>query len=372
MNFKRVRNTVIAVVILALGLVLKSRLANMATKEEIVENTTPPRVLVHAVQPDTVHVPLTLYGKLNATERVDLLAEVSGVFQGGDRPFLEGTRFAKGEVLVQLNNAEAQANAMSLKGNFINALLGVLPDIKADFPEHFEAFEAYYNGLSLEGSLPALPAASDKLEKFLIARGLSSSFYQVKSAEERLAKFSIRAPFNGVVASALVKKGNLVSPGRALGTFVSDGDFELTSAVTLSYAEELRVGQPVEFTSPDVAGTWSGTIARMSPVVDAASQSVNVIAKVKDAELREGMYLTGKVEDVVVFDALEVPAYMVFDNKYVYTVVSDSLLNKTEIKVVEWFDNKIVIQGLEAGDLLVDAPTLKAASGTRVNAVRKN
>ena len=319
---------------------------------------------------DTVALPITVYGKLNAAERVDLLAEVSGTFMGGDAPFLEGVAFKKGQVLLQLDNAEATANVMSLKGNFINSVLAILPDVRADYPEAYQAWESYYDALSLSIPLPELPSVQSKLEKFLIARGIQSAFYQVKSAEERLEKYSIRAPFDGKVAQASVRKGNLVSPGRALGTFVGTGGYELKGAVTLAYADQLKLGQSITFKSPDRKGSWKGQVDRISPVVDGASQSINLIATVKGNDLKEGMYLTGTIANVEVYDALRVPAYMVFDNEYVYTVESDSILAKTAIQVVEWFDENIVITGLNNGQWLVDAPTLKAASGTLVEVVK--
>ena len=370
MNSKLIRNSVVAVAILAVGIFAKGKLSAMATKEEIRDEKIKPRVKVIAVANDTVALPITVYGKLNAAERVDLLAEVSGTFMGGDAPFLEGVAFKKGQVLLQVDNAEATANVMSLKGNFINSVLAILPDVRADYPEAYQAWESYYDALSLSIPLPELPSVQSKLEKFLIARSIQSAFYQVKSAEERLEKYSIRAPFDGKVAQASVKKGNLVSPGRALGTFVGTGGYELKGAVTLAYADQLKLGQSITFKSPDRKGSWKGQVDRISPVVDGASQSINLIATVKGNDLKEGMYLTGTIANVEVYDALRVPAYMVFDNEYVYTVESDSVLAKTAIQVVEWFDENIVITGLNNGQWLVDAPTLKAASGTLVEVVK--
>ncbi len=370
MNSKLIRNIVVAVAILAVGIFVKGKLSAMATKEEIRDEKIKPRIKVIEVANDTVALPITIYGKLNAVERVDLLAEVSGTFLGGDAPFLEGVAFRKGQVLMQLDHAEAEANVMSLKGNFINSVLAILPDLNADYPESYQAWETYYDALSLSIPLPDLPMVQSKLEKFLIARGIQSAYYQVKSAEERLEKYSIRAPFDGKVAQALVKKGNLVSPGRALGTFVGTGGYELKGAVTLAYSEQLKLGQAIAFTSPDRKGSWKGQIDRISPIVDGASQSINLIAALNGKDLKEGMYLTGTIANVEVYDALRVPAYMVFDNEYVYTVESDSILAKTAIEVVEWFDENIVIKGLKNGQWLVDAPTLKAASGTLVEVVK--
>ena len=367
---KWVKNAIIAIAILAVGLFVSKTLGGMSTKEEIKEDNIKLQVRVLDAELDTVALPLTVYGRLNAAKRADLLAEVSGTFKGSDRAFLEGTRFSKGETIIRLDDSEARANAMSVKGNFINALLAILPDLNQDYPSDYARFKAYYDNTSLEKSLEPLPSAEGKLEKFLIARGIQGAFFQAKSAEERLAKFSIKAPFNGVVAAANVKPGNLVSPGRALGTFVNTDSYELRSAVSLRYADQLSVGQKVAFSSPDIAGDWTGTISRIAPVVDAASQSINIITTVRGSALREGMYLTGQIQGISVMGALKLPASMVFDNKYMYMIESDSVLAKNEVEVVEWLDNEVIVRGVANGATLVNEPTLKAAAGLVVVPVK--
>ena len=367
---KWVKNAIIAIAILVVGIMISGRLKSMATKEEIKVDRRKLEVKVMTANLQSIELPITVYGKLNAAQRTDLLAEVNGTFKGGDHPFLEGRTFKAGEVLIQLDNAEAKANAMSVKGNFINALLGVLPDINQDYSGQYKAFELYYDELSLNTPLSQMPKVEGKLEKFLIARGIQTAYYQAKSSEVRLDKFSICAPFDGVVAMAGVKLGNLVSPGRALGTFVSTRSYELMTAVTLAYADQLVVGQKVDFTSPDIAGTWEGSIARIAPIVDAATQSINIIVNVDGSTLREGMYLTGTVDGLQVDNALKIPASMVVDNEYIYMVEQDSVLVKNLVTVVEWLDNEIIVKGVEQGALLVNEPTLKAAAGLVVVPVK--
>ena len=260
----------------------------MSTKEEIKEDNIKLQVRVLDAELDTVALPLTVYGRLNAANRADLLAEVSGTFKGSDRAFLEGTRFSKGETIIRLDDSEARANAMSER-QLYQCAAAILPDLNQDYPSDYARFKAYYDNTSLEKFLEPLPSAEGKLEKFSIARGIQGAYFQAKSAEERLAKFSIKAPFNGVVAAANVKPGNLVSPGRALGTFVNTDSYELRSAVSLRYADQLSVGQKVAF-SLQISQGLDGYYSRIAPVVDAASQSINIITTVRGSALREGMY----------------------------------------------------------------------------------
>ena len=367
---KRVRNAIIAVLILAVGIIGLKQLGGRSQKGEIKEEKAKMRVRTMMATLDTIDLPLTVYGKLTAAQRADLFAEVTGTFKTGDKPFLEGTSFSKGAIMLQLDDAEAKANAMSAKGNFINALLGVLPDLNQDYSADYDRFLAYYEGTSLNKPLQAMPKAEGKLEKFLIARGIQSAFFAAKSAEERLDKFAVRAPFTGVVAQANVKPGNLVSPGKALGSFVSTSKYELKTAVTLSYADQLALGQEVHFSSPDIEGDWTGTISRIAPVVDAATQSIQVIIAISGDRLREGMYLTGTIDGLQVKNALKIPASMVFDNEFVYTIVQDSVLDKTAVEVVEWLDDEIIIKGLESGTRMVNEPTLKAAAGLVVEPIK--
>ena len=242
MNSKLIRNSVVAVAILAVGIFAKGKLSAMATKEEIRDEKIKPRVKVIAVANDTVALPITVYGKLNAAERVDLLAEVSGTFMGGDAPFLEGVAFKKGQVLLQVDNAEATANVMSLKGNFINSVLAILPDVRADYPEAYQAWESYYDALSLSIPLPELPSVQSKLEKFLIARGIQSAFYQVKSAEERLEKYSIRAPFDGKVAQASVKKRESSKSRKGVGNLCGNRGIRAERCGNVGLCGPIKIG----------------------------------------------------------------------------------------------------------------------------------
>ena len=54
---------------------------------------------------------------------------------------------------------------------------------------------------------------------FISGRGIVSSFYNVKNLEQRLSKYNISAPFNGILVEALVTEGTLIRNGQKLGEF---------------------------------------------------------------------------------------------------------------------------------------------------------
>ena len=82
------------------------------------------------------------------------------------------------------------------------------------------------------------------------------------------------------------------------------------------------------------------------------------------------MYLTGQIKGVEVMNALRLPASMVFDNSYVLAIERDSVLAKISVEVVEWLDNEVIVRGIGQGTMLVNEPSLKAASGLVVTPVK--
>jgi hypothetical protein len=69
-------------------------------------------------------------------------------------------------------------------------------------------------------------------------------------------------------------------------------------------------------------------------------------------------------------NALKLPASIVFDNSYVFAIESDSVLAKISVEVVEWLDNEVLVRGLNQGTMLVNEPSLNAASGQVVTPVK--
>ena len=54
-----------------------------------------------------------------------------------------------------------------------------------------------------------------------------SNYYGVKSAEERLNKYKITAPFDGVISTSFVENGTMARAGLILGEFINSDSFEI-------------------------------------------------------------------------------------------------------------------------------------------------
>ena len=70
-------------------------------------------------------------------------------------------------------------------------------------------------------------------------------FYALKNMEERLAKYTIRAPFDGVLIQADVTKGTLVRAGQKLGEYIDNRSYELALSLAPEVSDLLSVGADV-------------------------------------------------------------------------------------------------------------------------------
>ena len=189
-------------------------------------------VFVDTVQNGTVAIKVPANGSLVAKNRIELYAEVQGVFKKGSHPFKTGQEYRSGQTLIKIDATEYYANVQSAKSELYNLVTSIMPDLQLDYPAHFSKWQNYLANFDLEKTTPKLPEITTEKEKFFITgRGIYTSYYNVKNLEQRLGKYTIRAPFTGILTEALVTEGTLVRVGQKLGEFIQTGTYELEVAV---------------------------------------------------------------------------------------------------------------------------------------------
>jgi len=103
---------------------------------------------------------------------------------------------------------------------------------------------------------------------------------QRKTAEEQLAYYTIRAPFDGVVGDIPVHVGDYVSASTVLTTVDENKDLEAYIYVPTERATELRQGLAVDLTDTNGNLLEKTNINFLSPQVDSTVQGVLVKAPV--------------------------------------------------------------------------------------------
>lgn len=360
------------ITILFVGFLAMKGLIGMkeSPKVTLPENTTRPVRTIEVI--NTGIIPETpVEGRVEAWRRIDLFAEVNGVLQMGGSEFREGMTYKNGDVLLSLDDTEVRASLQGARAQFLQLVTGMLAGIKVDFPERISVWEEYVRRIDVVNELPQLPeTGSDRESYYVVNRGVEASYHVIKGSEERLSKYTIRAPFDGFVANALVRPGSLVRAGQPLGTFVGSGIYEIKTAIQARYLETVSKGDEAVFKDELDRVVAVGIVDRIAGNVNAQTQSATVFCKVEPVEgmesvMRDGRYLSGVIRSSVIANSIELSLNLVDSDNKVF-IVKDDLLKKVEIEVVFKSFKSIVVLGLEDGTIILADPVIGAYEGMAV------
>lgn len=323
-------------------------------------------VFTQVVKNGTVPIVVPANGNLVAKNRVELYSEVQGVFRGGNKLFRPGQNYRKGATIIKIDSDEYAASVRSAKSNLFNLITSVMPDLRLDYPEVFSKWQAYLDDFDMSKSTPPLPEMSSDKEKFFISgRGILTSYYNIKNLEQRLSKYRIQAPFDGVLTEALVTEGTLVRSGQKLGEFIKTGIYELEVAVGKTYSDLLKVGELVELNDLDKTKTYSGKVTRINGRVDQTSQTIKAFIEVADETLREGMYLEANLQAKEEENAIEIDRNLLLENDKIF-VVRDSILDLIDVRPVYFSDKRVVLKDIPDGTNIMAKPLVGAYTGMAV------
>lgn len=312
-----------------------------------------------------------IQGRVTALDKIEVYSEVTGVILTGGKEFRPGTRFVKGEVMIQLDGRELAMSLVAQRSAFLQLLTGALADIKIDFPDRYEDWKQYTSELEVEEPLVPLPTSASDQEKFFLSnRGILNQFYAIRSAEERLNKYEIKAPFNGEVTTSMVNPGALVRASQKIGEFVNNNEFEIESAISGDALAVIRVGDLVALRAGN-GRSFDGVIARISESIDPSTQSAKVFIHTKENGLRDGVYLTGEVRSSAIEDVTRVPLELLSPDNTLFTVVHDTLLKAVPVEVVYRSSQDALVRGLQPGIPLISESFAGAFDGMTVKSSRE-
>jgi multidrug efflux pump subunit AcrA (membrane-fusion protein) len=340
---------------------------NQAGRDQMTENVNggPAEISFITVHTENKETIIPIEGRLRAENRLEIFPEVQGKILELEKPFREGTTFLEGESLIRLDAEEARLQLNASRSGFQSQVASLMPDIKLDYPDALPEFDEWFNSLNLEQTLPPIPEAGDsQLKRFLSSRGIFDSYYRIKSAEIKFEKFTIRAPFTGVVSAVHVEPGQSVSPQNHLGTFVDPDRFILTALVHQNRAEQIPVGAELTVTNREETVSVSAVINRMNPSVDSGNQMVEIYLDVVGNGLREGMYLEGVLPLSDEPNLAKIPKSALLRTGHVY-VNRDGVIREVAVTVSEIEKDWIWVIGLNEGDEIV-ANSNRALAGLEI------
>jgi membrane fusion protein (multidrug efflux system) len=202
--------------------------------------------------------------------------------------------------------------------------------------------------------------------------GLRVAQATLQSAEARLAKMEIKAPFSGVIGLRQVSVGDYVKDGQDMVNLEAIESLKVDFKVPEVFLQQVQVGQTMQLTLDALPGkAYDGKVLAINPLVDAAGRSVVIRALIRNtnAALRPGMFARVRLLTDEKSDSLVVPEQALVpqgEDQYVFKVV-DGKAQRTRVEIGQRRDGKVeVLRGLAANDMVVTAGQLKIRDGTMV------
>ena len=305
-------------------------------------------------------------GRLSSQQMVDLSAEVQGQILPGEVILKEGTKFRKGVLLVKIFDDEARNNLKASKSRFMNSIANILPDIRIDFPESFQKYQDFFNSLKIDQPLPELPELdSDKEKVFLASRNILNDYFNIKSAEVRLSKYRLYAPFDGTFTMVYLELGSVANPGSRIASMIRTDKLELEVPVRIEDTYWINVGDQVQVSTKDRKIQWTGKVVRKSDFMDPSSQAITLyvaLSQEKNKPLYQGQYLLAEFAAKTLENSMEIPRNAIFDKDKVFTV-EDGKLKANIVEILKSNETTAFISGLPEGLDLVVEPLVNAKEG---------
>jgi multidrug efflux pump subunit AcrA (membrane-fusion protein) len=321
---------------------------------------------VNIVQNTSTPIIITTTGNLIAKNRVDLYAEVQGIFNSSSRAFKPGTWYKKGETLLALDKKEEVIGLKAQKSSFYNQLVLLIPDLRLDYPDAIAKWDEYVRNFDVNLPLVNLPEPESEKEKlFLSGRNIYTAFYNVQNLETQLQNYVIKAPFSGVLTQALVNPGALIRPGQKLGEFIDQSVYELEVAVNTAYGDLLGIGKTVQLHNVAKTKNWTGKVVRVNSLVDPASQTIPTFIQIRGKGLKEGMYLEADITAKEEQNTYELNRKLLVENNKVF-IVKDTILELVQVEPIYYKESTAVVKGLADGMQILAKPIPSAYAGMKV------
>ncbi len=339
-----------------------------------------PVVAVEA-QSEDVRLTISTQGEARPRTEINLASFVSGQISLVSPSFIEGGAFKKGDVLIEIEDAEFEFRVRQARSAVAQARSRYATE-KAEADAAKREFDELGIGEGSDLTLrkPQLAEAAAMLDSAKASLG---------EAELQLARTKVTAPFDGRVAAQMVDLGEFVTPGAALGRIFATNIMEVRLPMTdaemgqlglsIGFQETAERQGPMVRLNAIVAGApheWRGRIVRTDAAFDQATRNLFAYVAVEDpygagaddgVPLASGLFVTAEIEGRSIDNAVVVPRAAIRGESSVYVVKEDSTLEIRAVTVAKSDRGRAILTaGLEPGERVITSPVRAAADGMTV------
>jgi len=366
------RNQKTFVTVLTIGIVVIFGYVVLTKKENGVKpnNTINKEIYVKTIQatPGENNVAFAGHGRVTSSKKINITPEVQGKLLAGDVILKQGTSFRAGTVLFRINNNEAALAMKAKKSSFLNRVANILPDLQIDFASESEQWNKFFAAIEVDKPLPTLPNINNnQLKTFLATKNVLTDYYSILVDQERLSKYTIKAPFEGTFLSVNAEVGTSVNAGSPIATIINTSNLEVEIPLAKEEALLVKKGSKVILTTEDNTEIM-GTVSRVSESINANTQSLSVFVSTSTNVLYDGMYLNAQIIAKTVANTVKAPIEALQDGNFIYFVANNKLM-KQAVKVAYQGNDYLLLTGINKANELVVEKNKNLSEGLTVKTI---
>lgn len=192
------------------------------------------------------------------------------------------------------------------------------------------------------------------------------------------AKSPITCPISGSILTAPAKPGQKVQASSVITKIGDIENLQISAKIPERYVAELAVGQKAEIkleAYPDVS--FSASVVRISPVVDSATRTKEIILNFdkKDSRINAGMFAKVKLFTSAYKGTFAIGQDSLVSNSdknYLFVVNDDDTVSKREVTLGKNVDGYYqILSGIEFGETVVTEGMLTLYEGAKVRDIGK-
>jgi RND family efflux transporter MFP subunit len=345
-----------------------------------VEEPAPLDVNVQILIPIDYEVKIKSTGTTTPITQTILTSEVGGEVIYRSKKFSEGSSVIIGEILAKIDDTDLQLQ-------YKNALLQ-LASAEVQFAvQQAEAEIAQEAWKQVgEGAAQDLTAKKPQLKQAKAALEVAKA--QVQSAEKKLNKTEITAPYTGRIKNINIDLGSTILPGQPVGSMYTSNEIEVTLSIKDSDLRFLDIPMDGRKLNPDQKSLvvikslyrgemqeWSGNLERVDGVIDPMTRMIKLIANFKNNFIEDtkpilpiGLFVEAEVSGKRLIDVFMIPNTAFTPNGELLVVNQDNTLEIRKVKVIiKMKDHIIVKKEMKAGERVVVSKLSIATNGMLVN-----
>lgn len=297
---------------------------------------------------------LELQGNVTTKQNVLIYPEVAGTLE---KVFVkEGQKVSKGQALGRIDNGGLEQQVAQLEATTALA--------KTTFERQKRLWDE---------------KIGSEIQYLQTKTNYEASKNQLAQLKKQIDKFTIRAPFSGVIDDVIKDQGTVVAPGPGAEIFriVNLSNMFIEADIPESYITDVTIGKYVEIDFPVLGKSLETKVRQTGNFINPANRTFKIEVGVpnNDRSIKPNLTAKLKINDYTNAEAILIPQSIISENangeQYVYVIKNlnndKGIATQTIVKTGKTQGDVIeILKGVTSGDVLIEAGARSVKNGQEV------